>query len=381
MTTLKSFFMLQLHLMRANMCLPCRFTTSPEKPTDVKLQFSPFVQRASVLGISICCCISLTSMLETFARTKLCSIQSLVTLLVTLIYRLGYVVIIMHLVFKRRNLEEITNCLLKVISPQQTLTMTNAGLYLIIIIPSLSCAFIAYPIINRATKPVEWYMYPIVINRDFLYPLCVIYFNITLQILSNFITRKTLQVFFSTAKMRRARIIKYKSLDRLKTRIRGRKSIQLDDSQTNSIIIGLELVERALNNLLNCFRLPTATMVATDMVEIVYSSADIASGKHSLWGSWPYLVASIVRISINLSSPAQFKTAVHQVRETLLIIKRRVNKSSKPELTKALEIIDMLPSFSCYGLFTLGPHAFLPLLSTCITFALVSFQDMKDRAT
>ncbi|KAA0202857.1 Gustatory receptor 25 [Hyalella azteca] len=380
MITLKSFFMLQLHFLRANMCLPYRFTSSPGKPTDVKLQFSPFMQRASVVGVCICCCISLTSILETFTVTKLRSIQNLISLLVLLIYRLGYVVIIMHLVFKRRNLEEITNRLLKVISPQQTLTMTATGLYLIIIIPSLFCVFIACPMLIRARQPVKWYKYPIVINRDFLYPLCVIYFNITLHILSNFIARKTVQVFFSTAKMRRSRIIKYKSLDHLKTRLRCMKNIQLDDSQTNSIIAGLELVERALNNLLKCFRLPIATMVATDMVEIVYSAAYIAGGNH-LWGSWPYLVASIVRISINLSSPAQFNTAVHQVREALLIIERRVNQSSKLELAKALEIIDMLPSFSCYGLFTLGPHAFLPLLSTCITFALVSFQDMKDRAT
>ncbi|KAA0188045.1 Gustatory receptor 33 [Hyalella azteca] len=380
MITLKSFFMLQLHLLRANMCLPYRFTTSPGKPTDVKLQFSPFMQRASVVGVCICCCVSLTSILDTFTRTKLRAIQSLISLLVVLIYHLGHIVIIMHLVFKRRNLEEITNCLLKVISPQQTLTMTATGLYLSIIIPSMTCIFIAYPIINRAEQLGQWSLYPNVINRDFLYPLCVIYFNITLQILSNFITRKTVQVFFSTAKMRRSRIIKYKSLDHLKTRLRGMKNIQLNDSQTSSMIIGLALVERALNNLLICFRLPIATMVATDMVEIVYSSANIASG-NNLLGSWPFILASIVRISINLSSPALLNAAVRQVRETLQIIERRVNQSAKLELAKALEIIDMLPSFSCYGLFTLGPHAFLPLLSTCITFALVSHQDMKDRAT
>ncbi|KAA0188003.1 Gustatory receptor 35, partial [Hyalella azteca] len=330
MITLKSIFMLQLHFLRANMCLPYSFTTSLED-VKVRLKFSLLMQRASVLGVCICCCLSLTSIFDTLTNTKLCSIQNLIFLLIIISYRLGHIAILVHLVTNHRMLKRNTNCLLAVIDSQQTISPTAVMLYLLNILSALICIHVSFPILAIATRPIEWYKYPSSINRDFLYPLCVVYFNTALRISANFIRRQTEQIFFSTAIMSSVKTTKNRSLVHMKTRLRAMKTIQLDDWQTNSMTIGLELVERALNNLLNCFRLPITTMVATDMVEIVYSSANIASGNYNWWGSWPFLLASIVRISINLSSPALLNKEVRQVRETLRIIKRRVNQSSKLE--------------------------------------------------
>ncbi|KAF2367239.1 hypothetical protein FHG87_001997 [Trinorchestia longiramus] len=121
-----------------------------------------------------------------------------------------------------------------------------------------------------------------------------------------------------------------------------------------------------------------ATILLSDMMEIMLSLTNIAVGYVNKLGTWTFFFSSTIRIVCLLSSPAHLTNAVHEVRETLEMVDRRVDQPAKSKIQYVLETLKLMPKFSIYGVFSLGPHAFLPLLSTIITFAVVSFQDMKE---
>lgn len=304
--SLKTVFLLHLHFFRAIFYLPYKIAYQKIPANVTQLQYSPLLFAFGKVGILLIVCIEVPDLFSLLLRSSPVEFGELINVLVSLTYRLGHIAFQLYLPLQHRLLARISNSLLSMIDTSERLPWTPLVGWIV--------NFSIFSTMLGWGSSRFWLYTSMMILRIVCYTHHILYVDLSIRILSKFIRRSTMITLSGVIQNLRKkdgarRNLKPPAFEDLKHYLRQTETIKLESWQLLLIRQSLEKVDKTYRNLISYVRFPIIVILATDMMENIFSVAMIAKSYRAIL-NLPYLLCSFTRIIFILNAPALLQKTV-----------------------------------------------------------------------
>ncbi|KAA0202626.1 Gustatory receptor 40 [Hyalella azteca] len=383
---MKPVFLLLLRLMQVLLCLPYKFVRSYKSchSNTVKFKRSEGIDHFTKIVASCLLCLSAMQLVDDLVTTEIESTMEFLLISLHFLNQIGFMTITSYCIHQHRILKFASKSLLLILNNHQELSVADALLWILFTCPCVLIIFVVYP--RFYASNIRNFIYlPLHAFRILLILFIPFFFNVGLYISNHYVRQWmtklgndiSARVQQSSGSNARTKPNPHKDLD-ISLLLCHAGRITLTSEQVCRTFETFLRTRRTLQ-LLYCFcRLPMAVAVSIDLLELIFSVSGftIMTAKMSdiLFAS-----NSFARIAMILTAPAGIQKSLREAEHLLRLLHVRVQAAAKPKIMAGIEVIETMPDFSIYGLFTLGPHAILPVLSTVATYVLVNYQASQSR--